>query len=141
MPAAVDLRTDGLQAKREHKPIIIFFSLPECHYCHVVRENYLIPMLRDASAKQRPIIREIDMTDKNKVVGFDGKNITRSAIVKNMHVRVAPTLVFLDAEGKQLTEPLIGGDTVGFYDAYLQKTLNEATQKMSASSNSLTKNP
>lgn len=131
LPAAIDLRADAAQAKREHKPIVILFSLPGCPFCHVVRQNYLLPLLHDTPPKKRPIVREIDMTATKKVIGIDGAATTQAAVAKSLRVKVAPTVMFLDDSGKQVAAPLIGGDTVGFYNAYLERALEEAAQKMS----------
>jgi len=139
--AATNLRADAAQAKREHKPIVILFSLPGCPYCQVIRQNYLLPLLHDLPAKKRPIVREIDMTSAKKVIGIDGAATTQSAVAKNLHVRVAPTLMFLDGAGEQLSAPIIGGDTAGFYNAYLDRALAEAEQKLSDTASAQKKTP
>jgi len=131
LPAVTDLRADAAQAKREHKPMVILFSLPGCPFCQVVRQNYLLPLLQETSAKKRPIVREADMTATKKITGIDGTPTTQSAFAKSLHIKVAPTVVFLDGSGEQLAAPIIGGDTAGFYNAYLERALEESEHKMS----------
>lgn len=76
LPVPADLMLDGAQAERDGKPLILFFSFPGCQFCHVVRQNYLAPLLRTDDARKRPVIRELDVTSTRSVKGFDGSRAT-----------------------------------------------------------------
>jgi thioredoxin-related protein len=130
LPPMADLHADGQQVKREGKPLVLFFSLPGCAYCEVVRRNYLLPLLRDAAPDQRPIIREAGLDSGETIVAIDGGATTPKQLAARYHVRVAPTVVLVDSEGKLLTEPLVGGDTSGMYGAYLDNAFDEARRKI-----------
>ncbi|RJG05696.1 thioredoxin [Noviherbaspirillum cavernae] len=130
IPAPVDLQRDGAQSRREGKPVVILFSLPGCAFCQVVRQNYLLPLLRDSTQKERPIIREIDITSTKSLVGFHGEQASHQSIAKELHIRFAPTVVFLDASGRLLTQPIIGGDTAGLYGGYLENAFDESAKKL-----------
>lgn len=123
-----DLHADARQAQREHQPLVLFFSLPGCAYCEVVRRNYLLPLLRDAAA---PLIREASMDSSGAIVDIDGGAITPKQLAARYHVRVAPTVVMVDGAGHLLTEPLVGGDTSGMYGGYLDRAFEEARRKLS----------
>lgn len=127
---ATDLQADGQLARREGKPLVLFFSMEGCDYCEVVRRNYLAPLLREASPARRPLIREADLTGAQAITGFDGAATTPKALAARYRVRVAPTVLFLDSQGKLLAEPLVGGDTAGMYGAYLDNAFAEAARKL-----------
>lgn len=131
LPAPTDLRQDAAQAQREGKPVVILFSLPGCAFCHVVRQNYLAPLLRNTPARDRPIIREVEITGTRVFAGFQGEPVTHEGLAKHLHIRFAPTVVFLDSSGRHATEPIVGGDTAGWYGAYLDKAFAEAARKLS----------
>lgn len=131
LPAPVDLQQDAAQSRREGKPVVILFSLPGCAFCHVVRQNYLAPLLRNPLAKDRPIIREVEITSRQAFVGFKGEPTSHQHFAKSFHIRFAPTVVFLDPSGQLLTEPIIGGDAAGLYGGYLDNAFAEAAKKLS----------
>lgn len=132
LEVADNLQRDGMQAKAENKPLVLMFSLPDCPFCKVVRTNYLDPMLRTGPAAERPLIRELQITSAKSLIDFDGAVATQSALARRYAVRMAPTLVFVDAAGQMLTAPIVGGEH-GFYMAYLDRAFAEATKNIVAS--------
>lgn len=124
------LQSDAARATREHRPVIVLFSLPGCHFCDEIRQNYLLPLLRDAAPGHAPIIREIVITGTRTLIDFNGDAVSQSSLAKHYGVHVAPTVLMLDAAGVPLVPPLLGGDTAGFYDGYLQQALATASKHM-----------
>lgn len=123
-----DLRSESAQALQAGKPLVLMFSLPDCPYCKVVRRNYLGPLLRENNP---PMIRELTMTARQSIPDYDGGRTTPSALARRYGVVVAPTLVFVDADGEMLAEPLVGGDHP-FYGAYLDRAFDESHKKLAA---------
>ncbi|MFC7517315.1 thioredoxin family protein [Herbaspirillum sp. GCM10030257] len=130
IPLAADLRQDAIEAQREGKPVLVLFTMPGCSYCHVIRQNYLVPLLKAADRNDRPIIREVDLTSLQSLIWLDGERMTHKAFSISHRIRFAPTVIFLNAQGEQLAEPLVGGDTAGMYGAYFDNRLSAAAQKM-----------
>ena len=126
-----NLQLDSKQAQSENKPLVLMFSLPDCPYCKVVRTNYLEPMLREGTAAERPVIRELQINSRKSLTDFDGSLTTQSALAKRYQVRMAPTLVFVDAAGQMLAAPIVGGEH-GFYTAYLDRAFAEAAKNSAA---------
>ena len=124
------LQSDAARATREHRPVIVLFSLPGCHFCDEIRQNYLLPLLRDAAPGHAPIISEIVITGTRTIIDFNGATVSQRSLAKHFGVHVAPTVLMLDAAGVPLAPPLVGGDTAGFYDAYLQQALATASKRM-----------
>lgn len=123
-----DLRSESAQAQQAGKPLVLMFSLPDCPYCKVVRRNYLLPMIREAG-NDPPQIRELSMRGRQAIRDFDGTVTTPTAIANRYGVKVAPTLVFVNASGEMLTEPLVGGDHQ-FFSAYLDRAFDEAGARL-----------
>jgi len=136
VPLALDLERDGIRAARAGMPLVLFFSLPDCRYCHTVRHNYLAPMLHGAH-----IIREIEVGGSLAATGLDGAAITHAALARRFGVRFAPTVLFVGPSGAELAPPLKGGDTAGMYGAYLDARLATARQAVSATSSPERKAP
>jgi len=133
LPAPVDLSIDGKQAAKRGRPVVILFSLPDCPFCDVVRQNYLAPLARDLPEPQRPILREVQITGAAKFSGFDRKQVSHRDLASRYGARFAPTVVLTDGKGNLLTQPVIGGDVAGLYGAYLENALAEASHKMARS--------
>ena len=138
VPLASDLQRDGLHAARIGMPLVLFFSLPDCRYCHTVRHNYLAPMLGGAH-----IIREIEVGGSLAATGLDGAATTHAALARRFGVRFAPTVLFVGPAGETLAPPLLGGDTAGMYGALLDARLATARQTAAASASAIsaTSNP
>lgn len=130
LPAPVDLSIDGKLAAKRGKPVVILFSLPDCPFCDVVRQNYLAPLARDIPERQRPILREVRITGTAKFSGFNRKPVSHRDLATSYGARFAPSVVLVDGKGNLLTQPVIGGDVAGLYGAYLDNALAEASRKM-----------
>lgn len=132
VPPLKDLALDAKQSRLEGKPFILFFSLPDCAYCKVVRQNYLLPLLRNRDVSQRPLIREVDITSMQGVKNFNRTLTTQRAVAQRFNVHVAPTVLFIDGSGNLLTAAIIGGDIAGLYGGYLDNAFAESAKKLSA---------
>lgn len=124
-----NLQREAAEAQSDHKPFLLMFSLPGCPYCKVVRRNYLMPLLRDAEPADRPVIREVHMTSRESLIGFDGKPTTPAALATRYGVQVAPTVIVVNADGVLLDDPIVGGDNNGFYSAYLDRALEAGAKQ------------
>jgi thioredoxin-related protein len=132
LPAPQNLQREAAQAHSDRKTFLLMFSLPGCGYCKVVRRNYLMPLLRDAPPADRPVIREVQITSRDSLTGFDGKSTTQSALATRYGVQVAPTVIVVNAEGELLADPIVGGDNNGFYSAYLDRALEAGAKQFTS---------
>lgn len=131
LPVPEDLQKDAARATAENKPLVIMFALPDCPFCKVVRRNYLVPLLNEGPENERPQIRELQITSRESLKGFDGMTTTQAALAKHYGVRMAPTLVFVDAHGELLVPPLVGGEGA-FYLNYLDRAFADSTKNLLA---------
>jgi thiol-disulfide isomerase/thioredoxin len=128
VPLASDLRRDAQLAARAGQPLVLFFTLPDCRYCHTVRHSYLATLPGSAY-----VIREIEVSGSRAVTALDGASVTHAALAKRFGVQFAPTVLFVGPAGEELAPPLKGGDTAGMYGAYLDARFATARQSIIAS--------
>lgn len=128
VPLASDLRGDAQLAARAGMPLVLFFTLPDCRYCHTVRHSYLAPLPGSAY-----VIREIEVNGSRAVTALDGASVSHAALAKRFGVQFAPTVLFVGPAGEELAPPLKGGDTAGMYGAYLDGRFATARQAIAAS--------
>lgn len=130
LPVPDSLPDVAAAAARQGEPLVLLISLRGCPYCELVRRNYLLPARADGLPAW-----QINMQDKQRpLVGFDGQPSNAAEQIARWKVRLAPTLLFLDAQGLPLAERLVGVASVDFYGAYLEQRLSTARQALKASS-------
>ncbi|SOY50009.1 thioredoxin fold domain-containing protein [Cupriavidus taiwanensis] len=127
LPAATDLAAHGADAARRGEPLVVLVSMPGCGYCDAVRRNYLGPQ----AAAGEIAVRELDMTADTPLRAGDGSVTTARAWARAHQVRVAPTVLFLDRQGRAAASPLRGMQP-DFYGAYLEQALAQARAAVAA---------
>lgn len=103
-------------ARQTHSPIVIVFNADACDYCKRLKEEIIEPLSHD-TASSRPLIREFDIYSSGKIIDFNGDAIRSRQFKKRYHIFAIPTLVILDADGKPLTDPIVGYNS---HDEYLE---------------------
>jgi thioredoxin-related protein len=121
LPAATDLVAHGAEAARRGEPLVVLVSMPGCSYCDAVRRNYLGPQ----AAAGEIAVRELDMAADTPLRDADGNLTTARAWARAQQVQVAPTVLFLDRQGRAAASPLRGMQP-DFYGAYLEQALDQA---------------
>jgi hypothetical protein len=117
-------QADSALAERARRPLILFFTLPGCRFCEDVRRRYMAPLVRDGD-----IVREVVLDSARPVTGFAGA-ATHQAVASQLGVRFAPVVLLVDARGKPLAEPVVGGDVAGLYGGYLDNAFDQARQAL-----------
>lgn len=131
LPVPDSLPDVAAAAVRQGDPLVLLISLRGCPYCELVRRNYLLPARADGLPAW-----QINMQDKQRsLVGFDGQSSNAAEQITRWNVRLAPTLLFLNAQGLPLAERLVGVASVDFYGAYLDQRISTARQALKASPN------
>lgn len=108
---------------------MLFFTLPNCSYCRIVRYDYFLPLLKQRTGNDQPIIREISVTGQNRVTLFDGQRVSEAELAERYKVPMTPTVLFVNHEGEVVGNPILGGDHTN-YIALFDKSLAEASTKI-----------
>lgn len=98
-------------------------TLKGCAFCDVVRNNYLGPMFQRGEV----YAIQVNMLDRRTTLQtFAGTSTTPYAQARDWRARIAPTLLFLDDEGREIAERLEGMTVADFYGQYLNQRIDEA---------------
>ncbi|MGY8527132.1 thioredoxin [Paracidovorax citrulli] len=125
LPDASNLAAHAEAAAARKEPLVVLVTLPGCQYCETVRGHYLAPL----AAEGRIAAREIDMTAVTPLRAFEAGQTTPRDWVRQHGVRVAPTVLFLGPDGRNLAPPLVGLQP-DFYGAYLEQSLEQARARL-----------
>ncbi|MCG6887468.1 MAG: thioredoxin family protein [Proteobacteria bacterium] len=125
-----DLLADGQVAKARQVPILIMFSMHQCPYCTVVREEFLKPMLRNKDYADKVIIREVHTDNYSSLRDFNGQLISPADLGQRYNASLAPTVVFVDGQGRELAKRLVGITTVDYYGGFLDDAIATSLQRL-----------
>lgn len=124
LPPAASLRQEIAGAVQQRKALVVMVSLDGCPFCRIARESHLLPLLRDG----QPLV-QVDMNSPRPLVDALGRASTHGAQVAAWKIRVAPTLLFLGADGRELAPRLEGAGIPDFYGAYVEERVATANRR------------
>jgi thioredoxin-related protein len=126
IPPARDLGDHAAQAESACIPLLIEFASDSCEYCELLEEEVLKPMLRNHDYDKRVAVRRVALNESVRLSDFDGSRISGAALAERYRIQVTPTLIFVDAQGDELTQRMVGITTLDFYGGYLDEALDAA---------------
>lgn len=125
LPAARDLRASAELDARRGQPLVLMFSLPGCTYCEQLRRSTYRWMVRDGVD-----VQQVEMLASYHLLGFDGRPTNGQALAAKYQVRLAPTVLFLGPAGRELGERLVGAGEPDFYQAYVDRSMQQARTRL-----------
>jgi len=131
--SANSLQVDAQTSVEKKLPVVVFVSQHGCEFCHLLREKVLHPMLAAGELQDIVILREVSLDDGFSLSDFDGKNVSGREFADRYSAVVTPTLLFLDGQGQEVAEKIVGINNVEYYGFYLDKAIESATEKISNS--------
>lgn len=135
VPLTDSLKQEGKDAAGRKVPIMLLFASPECHYCERVKNEFLGPMVNDPAYRNKVIIRQVEVGSDWTLIGFDGKKTTHGAYASGQKVFMVPTVKVVDAQGKELSKPIVGLLTPDFYFGYIESAMEEGLEKIRGKKN------
>jgi len=117
-------------ASRERRLIMLLVSQEDCPYCHLIKEEIIHPMILGGDFKDEILIRELFIDEGEKIADFQGSVQEAADFAHGYDVYVTPTLLFLDASGRELAKQMTGINTVEMYWYYLSESINGAVEKL-----------
>ena len=121
---------DAKTADNKQVPILVMFSMNHCPYCVEVEEDYLKPMLRNKEYEDKVIIRKVRLDGTDDMINFAGKEIDPNDFSDAYSVSMVPTIVLVDANGKQLAPSIIGITNAHYYSDELDKSIDKSLQRI-----------
>ena len=119
-----DLRLLKQQAEIAGLPILLLFTADDCEYCEVIRQNYLIPMIQSGDYASRILFRQVYVEDYSYLRDRNADLIGGDQLAMKYDVDVTPTIVFIDADGKELVERIIGLSGADYFDHQLNAQIS-----------------
>ena len=126
VPVAQDLQQEGQGARAGRLPILLAFSASECPYCEDLEEEFLEPMLLSGDYADKIIIRKLELDNGSRVRDFSGRSVEASELAHGLRVFVTPTILFVDADGRELAQRMIGINTLEMFGGYLDGCIDTA---------------
>lgn len=130
IPLARDLTLAGSQAGHACVPLLLEFAADDCEYCTLLEEDVLNPTLLDRDYERRVLMRKLVLDRNIKLYDFTGKLVYASDLASQYRVFVTPTLLFVDSQGRELTERMVGVTTLDFYGGYLDQALDSSKMRL-----------
>lgn len=124
VPTASDLSQLAAQSSRRKVPILLMFSAKDCDYCQQLEADVIRPMMLSGDFDRRAIFRKVDIDGSKPLKDFNGAKLNAQALAYQRHIKVTPTLVFVDSQGKELAPKVVGYQTNVFYNAYLDQAID-----------------
>lgn len=116
----------SIEMQNSKRPLLLAFRADYCTYCRQLENEYLIPMDKSSDYHQRVIIRAFNLGKTETVTDFSGEKISADDFLAKHGISITPTLVFLNATGTHVAEPLLGFNSPDFYGAYLENAIDTA---------------
>lgn len=127
---AVDFAALSSEAKRSGKIIMLEVSASDCGYCRTLEEEIIKPMLRSGDYEQQVLIRKLEIDRYSDVRHFSGARISPVQLAHQYDVFVTPTLMFLDGQGREVSERIVGINSLDFFGGYVDDALAEGHHKI-----------
>ena len=132
LPMARSFEADSKLAAAKKIPILVVYTSPGCLFCHRAISEYLLPMLNDPAYKNKVIMREVDITSQSPLTLFNGSKSTGAEFAAQHKVAIVPTIRVINAQDKEMAEPIVGLLIPDFYFGYIDSAITSGIQKMRA---------
>ena len=120
-----NLEVLGKQMKQEKLGLVIMFHAEYCDYCERLENDLLQPMVRSGEYDDKVLIRKIQVDGAYDLVNFNGQQISSDQLSTMYDASLTPTLVFLDADGAEQAEKILGYNTPDLFGAYVDRAINK----------------
>lgn len=132
VPLSTDLQAESARAAALNSPLIVVFTSPTCHYCEIVKRDYLLPMMKDPETARTVVIRQIVTDSSARLKDFRGHVTTQAAFAGAHGVSLTPTVAFFDDRGREVAKPIVGLLNPDYYYAYLEDAIAQARKQIAA---------
>ncbi|UJS24524.1 thioredoxin family protein [Thiothrix winogradskyi] len=130
IPEAIDFQALQQEMQSKGLPLLLAVRADYCGFCRRLETEHLEPMLRSGEYDSRILIRRFDLGSEQTVVDFSGERIAADEFAARHQASLTPTLLFLDAQGKEVAERLLGYNSPDFYGAYLEDAITKAQRAL-----------
>ena len=130
MTRVSDLRDEARVARADNLILVLEFSSDDCAYCRKLEDLFLLPMQRNAEYDEKILIRMVSLDSFETLVDFDGQSVSTAEFASRYQVSLTPTLLFLNADGREMSDKLVGIWSEDFYGGFIDSRIDEAREKL-----------
>lgn len=118
-------------AQETNIPIMIMFTAEHCNFCHQLERDVLNPMMRGGLYEgYAMLMRKVDLDHQHPIKFSDKETISTRNFARMYRAQVTPTVIFINAKGLPVAEPLVGTMDVQLYAGLIHQRLNIAYANM-----------
>lgn len=128
VPDAYDFHALQQEMHDKKLPLLLEFRADYCGFCRQLEAEHLTPMLNSGKYDSRILIRRFSLGNSQTITDFNGDKIDAEEFAFRHKASLTPTLVFLNAEGEEVAERLLGYNSPDFYGAYLENAIDTASR-------------
>jgi len=128
-----DFQKLGLEMKQKSLGLVLMLHAEHCPYCALMENEILSPMVKSGEYDSRVVLRKLQIDEARDVKDFSGAIVEPSDISGRYDAALTPTLVFLDFQGNQKIENMIGINTVELFSAYLDIEIDKLVKSLKKS--------
>lgn len=126
-PRLDNLASDLNEADAHNKAVVLVFVARDCPFCTALEEQILGPMKASGDYTSQAVVRMVEYDRPTvRVQAPQGGHLIYQDLIERFDIVVTPTVVFLDAQGNQVGEALIGFNGPDFYWAFLDQRIAAA---------------
>ena len=126
MVQVADLREEARIAREGNLVLVLEFSDDYCSYCRLLEEKFLLPMQRNSDYDAKVLIRSLALNEYATVTDFDGRTVPAAEFARRYDVGLTPTLLFLNSEGVEMSERLVGIWSEDYFGGYIDERIDAA---------------
>ena len=104
----VNFQQVAATARTRGVPIVIVFCSFWCQHCDAMEQQVLKPMMLDVKYRERILLKKLEVDSDSTITDFDGKQYRSDEISKVYNVDLYPTVVFFDANGREVSQRIVG---------------------------------
>lgn len=125
-----DLRVLEEQASSSDLPVLLLFAAEDCDYCEAIRAHYLDPMIRSGKYTSSILFRQLYIEDFNYLRDRKGELVGGDQVALKYDVEVTPTILFVDADGNELADRIVGISGADYFDKTLSTHISQAQSNL-----------
>jgi len=125
-----DFKTLTKQARESGKVIMLEMSATYCGYCKTLEEEIIKPMLRSGDYSDNVLIRQVNIDIHGLMDDLGVDKTSPDQLARRYNIFVTPTLLFLDGQGEEVSERILGVNSLDYYGAYVDDALEQGHRKI-----------
>ncbi len=112
--------------KAKKLPLLIEFHADSCPYCKQLEEDFLNLMVGTPEYDNKIIIRQLKLDSGGDVIDFNGNTLSVHEFAARYKAYMTPVMVFVNADGDEVAERIVGINTPSLFGAYLDAEIDKA---------------